>query len=148
MGTIINALALMLIASTTPTTPDLGWLTGCWRSSDGSATEVWSESYGGWRFGHGATMSDGELVFFEQLRIETDDAGTRYVASPAGAAPTTFTATDLGTDTAAFANPDHDYPQRIRYHREGNALTAQISLMDGSRAQTFRWHQCAPDGRG
>jgi hypothetical protein len=36
-----------------------------------------------------------------------------------------------------FANPAHDYPQRIRYWLEGNALNAEISRIDGSK--TVRW---------
>ena len=36
-----------------------------------------------------------------------------------------------------FVNETHDYPQRIRYWREGMALNAETSLMDGSSAE--RW---------
>ncbi len=39
--------------------------------------------------------------------------------------------------TALFANAAHDYPQRIRYWREGETLNAEISLLDGSKA--MRW---------
>jgi hypothetical protein len=33
-----------------------------------------------------------------------------------------------------FANPQHDYPQRIRYWREGDLLKAEIALIDGTQA--------------
>lgn len=36
-----------------------------------------------------------------------------------------------------FADPAHDYPQRIRYWRDGAMLRAEISKMDGSRVN--RW---------
>ena len=36
-----------------------------------------------------------------------------------------------------FVNPGHDYPQRVRYWREGGALKAEISLIDGSNAMQF-----------
>lgn len=42
-----------------------------------------------------------------------------------------------------FANPAHDYPQRIRYWREGRLLKARISLMDGSKPMEWRY---APPG--
>jgi hypothetical protein len=41
-----------------------------------------------------------------------------------------------------FADPGHDYPQRIRYAREGDRMTAEISLMDGSRGQGFAFRRC------
>ena len=42
------------------------------------------------------------------------------------------------TAEIVFANPQHDYPQRIRYWRDGMDLNAEISTMDGSQA--VRWH--------
>ena len=48
-----------------------------------------------------------------------------------------FALSGQGTRMIEFANPGHDYPQRIRYWREGDTLNAEISLMDGSRAS--RW---------
>ena len=42
--------------------------------------------------------------------------------------------TNQGTRMIEFSNPAHDYPQRIRYWREGDTLHAEIALLDGSRA--------------
>ena len=39
--------------------------------------------------------------------------------------------------SATFENAAHDYPQRITYARDGDTLTATISLLDGSKAR--RW---------
>jgi hypothetical protein len=36
-----------------------------------------------------------------------------------------------------FENPEHDHPQRIRYVKTEEGMTATISLMDGSRATDF-----------
>jgi len=38
-----------------------------------------------------------------------------------------------------FENRDHDYPQRIRYWREGEVLMAEISLADGSKPMRWRY---------
>jgi hypothetical protein len=38
-----------------------------------------------------------------------------------------------------FANRGHDYPQRVRYWREGPALKARISRMDGSDAAEWSY---------
>ena len=45
-------------------------------------------------------------------------------------------AIDLAPLTAP--NPAHDYPQRIRYWRQGKLLMAEFSKLDGS--QTERWN--------
>lgn len=45
-----------------------------------------------------------------------------------------------------FANPAHDYPQRIRYWREGNRLKARISLMDGSKAEDWDYGRMGGGG--
>lgn len=56
---------------------------------------------------------------------------------PNGDAPVEFALVRQDARSIEFANPAHDYPQRIRYWREGEALHAEISLLDGSRAN--RW---------
>lgn len=38
--------------------------------------------------------------------------------------------------------PDHDYPQRIIFRREGDALTATVSLIDGSDHRTWQYQSC------
>ena len=38
-----------------------------------------------------------------------------------------------------FTNPAHDYPQRIRYWREGDKLIAEIALIDGKRAVSWTY---------
>ena len=43
-----------------------------------------------------------------------------------------------GDEAIEFANPANDYPQRIRYWRQGKLLMAEISQIDGSKA--VRWN--------
>lgn len=125
------------------------WLEGCWASAAG-AREVWSQPYGDrpFLFGYGLSRRtvDGveEVVFFEQLRIEPNmSGGFDYVATPGGVGPTRFAGGETDGETrAAFEDPEHDYPQRIAYVREGRRLTATISLIDGSNAQTFAFERC------
>ena len=38
---------------------------------------------------------------------------------------------------AVFENPKHDHPKRIRYERTEKGMTATISLLDGTKAQSF-----------
>jgi hypothetical protein len=40
-----------------------------------------------------------------------------------------------------FVNAVHDYPQRIRYWREGEEMFAEISLADGSKPVRWRYRR-------
>ena len=44
--------------------------------------------------------------------------------------------------SVTFVNPDHDYPQKIRYERKGTRLTAVISKMNGEEPRVFERRQC------
>lgn len=120
----------------------LDWLAGCWETEDGRVREQWTVVNDGLAFGFGTTTADGEIVFFEQLRIETGDAGLLYSAYPAGVGPTQFRLTDSGPGRATFDNPEHDFPQRLGYRRDGAMLRAMASLADGTRARSWSYRRC------
>ncbi len=45
---------------------------------------------------------------------------------------------------AVFENPDHDFPQRIRYAlAEDGTLSATISDHAGTKSETFRFRRAA-----
>jgi len=87
----------------------------------------------------------GTLRSWEQLRIEQATDGTIVLhASPGGRAAVPFTARAASGNAIEFINPFHDYPQRIRYELKDGRLTAEISLVDGTKLQ--RWAY-APEKR-
>lgn len=119
----------------------LAWLAGCW--TDGSVVERWTLAEGGYLFGSSVTVDEGGAVsFFEQLRIEPTDTGLAYYAYPAGSGPTRFDSVEQGEQAITFANPTHDYPQRISYRREGGQLRVTISLHDGGNAGEWVHASC------
>ena len=73
------------------------------------------------------------------MRISGDAGGFVFHAEPAGQAATDFQASpgDAVAQGITFVNAAHDYPQRIRYWREGEMLMAEISLADGGKP--MRW---------
>lgn len=81
-------------------------------------------------YGHAVTVEDGGLTAFEGLRIEFMDGRSVFVASPNGAAPVRFYGEPETESRTAFANPNHDFPQRIMYHRTTDGLRATISKMN------------------
>ena len=139
------ALAFLLTAQAAPRTAmdDLGWMSGQWRTQDGATEEAWTAPRGGMMLGIGRTVRDNIAREYEFLRLQAGADGVPvYWASPNGVAPVGFRLTEAGPSSATFDNPAHDYPQRIRYRRDGDALVATISAIDDSHATswTYRRH--------
>jgi hypothetical protein len=143
--TRVAALLLaVLLGAATPaaTLDDLGWLAGDWtQESDGRWTEEsWTAPRGGVMLGHSRSGRGEAVREWEFLRLQADSAGRlAYIAQPGGKAPVRFALVDHGPARAIFENADHDYPQRIAYVRDGDRLTATISLIDGTRAISWTY---------
>ena len=139
------ALALLLAAQSAPNAQvaDLGWMSGHWQTADGATEEDWSAPRAGMMLGTSRTIQSGVARDYEFLRIQAGADGVPvYWASPNGAPPVGFRLTRAGPGSATFDNPGHDYPQRIVYRRDGEALVATISAIDDSHATswTYRRH--------
>ncbi len=119
----------------------LSWISGCWENADGDYREVWSAPDHGYLFGYALALEGDTVAFFEQTRIDPGAAYT-FNAYPAGEGPARFAETERGAAYIVFADPEHDYPQRIRYARDGDQMTAEISLLDGSKGQGFAFRAC------
>lgn len=126
---------------------DLGWLAGAWcgESDKATAEEHWIAPHGGVILGVHRDVREGRGTFFEYLRIVDEDGAVVYYASPAGRAATPFTLVESGERRAVFANPEHDYPQRIIYESTGEELTATIEGDVGgeTRSSGWRWKKDA-----
>lgn len=148
---VILAALLLAPAARAQTLDDLRWLKGCWRTQGGASviTEVWSAPPMPAMLGYSFTTRDGQIRDWEQTRIEIIDGTPTFIAMPRGGAPVRFrlTSTEFESDTrlhgdsATFENPEHDYPQRVRYARVGDRLTATISRIDGSDVGTFHYRR-------
>jgi hypothetical protein len=130
-----------------PAAPDgedhpLAWMSGCWVNAGGDYREVWSAPDHGYLFGYALSLNGEDVVFFEQTRITPGEMFTMD-AYPGGSGPSPFPEAERGETSITFANPDHDYPQRIHYERKGDRMTAEISLIDGSKAQDFSFRRCS-----
>ena len=135
---VIGLMAAPLAAQDVAPLP--GFLIGAWVERDGEkwATESWSGDPSGLR---GATVegSGDHIEGRESLIIERRDGTIVLIAQPAGAEPVVFPMVQHDERSIAFANPAHDYPQRIRYWREGDGLRAEISQLDGSQAMSWSY---------
>jgi hypothetical protein len=117
----------------------LAWLSGTWVLKHGGTTteEHWRPLQGTTLLGSSHTFDDTKTHSFEHLRITAMRGTIAYIAMPGGADPTVFLATKIEAGLVEFENPKHDHPQRIRYEKTADGLTATINQLDGSRAQSF-----------
>ncbi len=115
----------------------LGWIAGCWRQTTANRVvdEQWMAPRAGMMLGMSRTVRDDTLlVEFEQLRMSDHGTAAVYHAEPSGQPPADFTAATVSDSMVTFANPAHDFPQRIIYRRRGaDSLIARIEGMRGGQ---------------
>jgi hypothetical protein len=147
---MIAALAALLAASEAAP-PDLGWLAGYWLSCEGGreVAETWSGRRGTVMMGY--TISTGPAgSSWEQMRIEAGNPApgeVSFLAQSGGAErPVAFRLVRSGVREAVFENPDHDFPKRVIYRREGDRLTGRIEG-DGGRSMEWRYRSAPLNAR-
>ena len=133
---ILGGLALLATgAASAPAMP--GWMSGCWLESKGPnwTEECWTGPRGEQMMGSGRDGRGDRVKSWETMQIERGaDGGLVFYGSVKGGARVAFPMISSGTRDIVFANPRHDYPQRIHYWRDGMALKAEIGQADGSQA--------------
>ena len=140
------------IAAEAPQEANLpGWMAGCWETHSQGVwvEECWTGPRGGIMLGSGRSGKGEQLINWEVMqivRMPTDDPDRpklTFYGAPSNKNRTPFHWVASSARDVTFLNADHDFPQRIRYWREGRELVAEISLKDGTKAQRWRY---APKG--
>ena len=132
--------ALLMQAAPQPS-PDMSWMAGYWLDCSGGreASETWSDPRAGLSVGHAVTISGGEASF-EVSHIGPTPQGFAYVAQPGGAPPTAFVLAGSGPRRAVFSNAENDFPTRVIYERDGDALKARIEGEIGGQTRSMEWN--------
>ena len=135
-----TTLALTLLVSSASAAPGpdgLGWLSGRWCTTgdEPKIEEHWLPHRGDMLLGVNRTLKGGRTTSFEFLRIVLVDGQATYVAQPGGGPPTPFTRTEGGVNWVRFENRAHDFPQRIEYRRDAEALHAEIAGPGGNGSE-------------
>lgn len=118
---------------------DLAFLAGCWASEQGEAGsgEQWMAPAGGTMLGMSRTVRGGATVAWEFLQIrEVEPGKLAYVARPSGQAEASFALVRVAAGEAVFENPQHDFPQRIVYRREGEERL--LARVEGPQGEAWR----------
>ncbi len=128
---LATAIVIVLIGTVcaADTTSSLAWMSGRWCAAPGDedVEELWLPPRGDMLLGMSRAVASSGTVAFEYLRIVETEGILHYVAQPGGRPPTSFRQTGSGTQWIRFENPDHDFPQRIEYRRDGDKLYAEIA---------------------
>ena len=128
-----------------PTLP--AWLAGTWAMEDGASwsDELWTDPRGGVMLGLARSGFGPELKSWEVTQIVTrKDGSLAYVVQENGKPAVEFPLVLISAEAIEFANPAHDYPQRIRYWRQGKLLMAEISKLDGSEVMRWNYRPVVP----
>jgi hypothetical protein len=124
-----------------PRTASLDWMAGSWTQSKGDETvsESWLGPGNGLMVAVNLTTRGSTRKSFEFLRIADTPEGFSYYASPGGKAPVEFKLKEQGERRVVFENAAHDFPQRILYWRDGEALVARIEGAIGGKNRSEEW---------
>jgi hypothetical protein len=124
---------------------DLAWMAGSWmeRKDRVETEEHWLSHKGGVLMGMNRTVTPGKRTDFEWMRIELRDGKPAFLASPGGRAPVEFKSIDQAATRIVFENAAHDFPQRVLYWRDGEALMARIegTIQGQSRSRQWRFER-------
>ena len=129
----VGAINAQQVAQTAPTSrvEDLGWIAGCWERKDAAKqlriVEQWMAPEGGAMLGMSRTVKGGKMTGYEFLRIVNDAGTIKYISRPSeNTSDTEFAISSTTSNEVIFSNPQHDFPQRIIYRRDGDKLNARI----------------------
>lgn len=120
----------------------LAWMAGCWelRAPTRVIREQWMAPAGGVMLGMSRTLVRGAAREFEFLRIVLRDSVATYIAQPGGGTATPFAAVTMSDSAVVFANPAHDFPQRVGYRlASADSLVAHIEGTAGGQLRRMEF---------
>lgn len=130
-------------AAPAPALADLAWMAGCWTGHEGGTVteECWLAPSGSILLGMHRDVGPSGKSFFEFLRIEAVGDSAVYWGSPSGRPATPFGLVEKGPRRVVFANPAHDFPQRIIYWRtDDGRLHARVEGTVRGTLRQEEWH--------
>jgi Domain of unknown function (DUF6265) len=124
--------ALLMVSSAALAEPHrtaaLAWMIGNWVHDEGKerVMESWVGPGNGMMVGTNLTAWPNGRRAFEFMRIGETPQGLSYYASPGGRPPVEFRSKELTETRVVFENLEHDFPQRVIYWKDGEAMGARI----------------------
>ena len=104
---------------------------------------------GNMMLGMSHTVVDGKTREYEFIRIVQEENGELFfVAQPSAQKEARFKLVSASANEARFENPEHDFPQRIIYRRDGDSLIGRIEGVSKGKERSveFPLRRVACDG--
>ena len=145
---LFSPMLLMLVASSPRPAAacevdTLAWLAGAWAGLRNGVLEEehWTAPRANVMVGMNRIASESKLREFCFYRIEKRADGVFYLSMPNGASPPTpFKLKECGPSRVVFEKLDHDFPQRIMYHRtHADTMRARIEGMVKGALRSAEW---------
>jgi hypothetical protein len=110
----------------------LNWLEGNWALTNAKAghsgNEHWYKISSTELKGTGVNLKGRDTVFVEKFKLVVKGDAIYYVADVSeNKQPVDFKLTEISETAFTCENPEHDFPKKIRYEKNGNSLKATIS---------------------
>lgn len=110
----------------------LEWLVGNWQRTNSkpgqSGYENWSKVSDTKLTGKGVTLKGKKTIFVEQLELSIKDGNIYYSVIVTGEPkPVHFKLTAVSKNAFVCENPEHDFPKKIAYTRNGKTAKAVVS---------------------
>lgn len=129
---------------------DFAFMAGCWEGTfqaergSGIIEEHYTSPSENLMLGTTRYLLEGRTVMFEFAKLEAADGGIVLTPYPRGQpSEHGFKLTQVAEGDATFEAPEHDFPKRIRYRRDGETLVARID--DGAGGVESEWRmEAAP----
>ena len=120
----------------------VGWLAGCWETGSPQRLiqEQWTTPRGQTMLGMGRTVRDGRTTEHEFVLLFVKNGRLAYEAHPSQQPSAVFLSKEATETRAVFENPDHDFPQRVGYERQGpDGLLAWIEGSQNGRPKRMEF---------
>ena len=72
------------------------------------------------------TIRNGKTTAYELMVLREEGERLAYEAHPSGQSQAIFLSTRISESDLVFQNPEHDFPQEVGYHLDGQTLLAWI----------------------
>ena len=120
---------------------ELEWMLGTWATdaSEGESQsfEIWNRMSEQQFQGVAYTVSKKDTSVTESLEIAFKMEQAYYIADvPQNPTPVYFRIVEMTDTSLIVENPRHDFPKRIKYHRNGGLLN--ITISSGKRQKEFQ----------
>ncbi len=114
----------------------MNWLLGSWEQKipEGLLTETWKKDNDSTFSGETYFINPKDTVHFESIQLVQKEEELTYIATVPGQnndEPVEFKMTSDANNSFIFANPAHDYPQKIVYNKIN--ATSLLSIISGKQ---------------